>query len=164
VEFGDDCIVPLDVRLQSFRVLQDRRAVVTDEMPHTPAGELRTRIRMTARNWSGILSRPRLLNPFRYPGTAWGLVSHKFLRWMTPFFLLLLFGANAALAIRFQLVPLFVLQVAFYIAAAIGWLRSRSSAGERIFGYPFAFCLANLGFFLGVLRGLRGQRVIVYKS
>jgi len=162
-QFGDDCVVPLDVRLQGFRILQDERAIVCDEMPHSIQGEFRTRVRMTARNWSGILSRPRVLNPLRLPGTAWGLLSHKFLRWMTPFFLAGTFLLSAGLACGGRLMPLFVLQLIFYLAALIGWRRSRERSCARIFGYPFAFCLANLGFLLGVLRSILGERVVVYK-
>ena len=161
--YGDDCVLPLDVRLQGFRVLQDARMVVFDEMPHTIDGELRTRVRMTARNWAGILSRPGLLNFFRYPGTAWGLLSHKFLRWMTPFFLAAMFVMNFLLAARGRMALLFVLQSCFYLAAAVGWRQSRQRPCARLFGYPFAFCLANLGFFLGLIRCLRGQRVVAYK-
>jgi len=163
LEYGDDCIIPLDVCLQGYRILQDPRCVVSDEMPHSIGGELRTRIRMTTRNWSGILSRPGLLNPFRFPGVAWGVISHKFLRWMTPFFLLALFLANGWLAYDRRMIPLFILQCCFYLAAFVGWRRSLTSPCERVFGYPFAFCLANLGFLLGVLKSMRGERVVVYK-
>jgi cellulose synthase/poly-beta-1,6-N-acetylglucosamine synthase-like glycosyltransferase len=77
--YGDDCIMPLDVRLQGYRVIQDRNATVFDAMPHSIQGELRTRIRMTARNWTGTLARPEILNPLRFPLTALGLISHKLL-------------------------------------------------------------------------------------
>ena len=162
-QYGDDCVLPLDVRLQGFRVLQDKRIVVFDEMPNTIDGELRARIRMTARNWTGILSRPGVLNFLRYPGTAWGLVSHKFLRWMTPFFLAAAFVMNLFMAARGRMVLLFVLQSCFYLAAAVGWRQSRKHTCARVFGYPFAFCLANLGFFLGLIRCLRGRSVVAYK-
>jgi cellulose synthase/poly-beta-1,6-N-acetylglucosamine synthase-like glycosyltransferase len=162
-QYGDDCVLPLDVRLQGYRVLQDPRLVIFDEMPSTVDGELRARVRMTARNWTGILSRPGLLNLSRYPGTAWGLVSHKFLRWMTPFFLAAMFVMSCFLAARGRMALLFVLQSCFYLAAVVGWRQSRQRSCARIFGYPFAFCLANLGFFLGLVRCLRGQRVVAYK-
>jgi glycosyltransferase involved in cell wall biosynthesis len=162
-EYGDDCIIPLDVCLQGYKVLQDPRCVVTDEMPHSISAELRTRVRMTARNWGGILGRPGVLNPFRFPGIAWGLVSHKLLRWMTPFFLLAIFLANAWLVYHWRMVPLFILQCCFYLAAFAGWRRSHAPRCARVFGYPFAFCLANLGFFLGVLKSMRGERVVAYK-
>jgi cellulose synthase/poly-beta-1,6-N-acetylglucosamine synthase-like glycosyltransferase len=162
-QYGDDCVLPLEVRLQGYRVLQDARIIVSDEMPSTIDGELRARVRMTARNWTGILSRPGLLNFLRYPGTAWGLVSHKFLRWLTPFFLGAMFLLNCFLAVRTRMIPLLLLQSCFYLAALVGWRRSRQRPCARIFGYPFAFCLANLGFFLGLVRCLRAQRVVAYK-
>lgn len=162
-QYGDDCIVPLDVRLQGYRVVQDRRLMVYDEMPHSIDGELRARVRMTARNWTGILSRPQLLNPLRYPGTAWGLISHKFLRWMTPLFLAAIFVTNCILTFQHRLQALFILQLCFYLAAFVGWHRSRRRLCNPFFGYPFAICLANVGFFLGLLRCLRRDRIIAYK-
>ena len=162
-QYGDDCIIPLDVRLAGYEVVQDSDAIVHDEMPHSVEGEFRVRVRMTARNWTGILHRRALLNPFRFPVTAWSLLSHKFLRWLTPFFLVSAFLLNAILALQGRLLPLFALQACFYLAAAVGWKRSRREHCERIFGYPFAFCLANLGFLFGVLRGLRREAVVAYK-
>jgi hypothetical protein len=163
LRFGDDCIVPLDVRLQGFKILQDPDALVSDEMPHSVEGELRARIRMTTRNWSGTLSRPGSLNPLHFCGTAWGLISHKFLRWLTPFSLAIALLTNGLLVAGPKWALLLLIQVLFYAAAVIGWRRSRWQPCERIFGYPFAFCLANLGFLLGVVRSLRGQAVIAYK-
>ncbi len=162
VMYGDDCVLPLDVRLQGYRVVQDTRAIVYDTMPHSINGELRARVRMTARNWSGTLARPGILNPFRFPLTSWALISHKFLRWLTPFFLAVLLVTNALLAVRGKWVALCALQIAFYLSACIGWLRARNGAPAWIFGYPFAFCLANVGFFLGIVKVLRGQKIVSY--
>jgi cellulose synthase/poly-beta-1,6-N-acetylglucosamine synthase-like glycosyltransferase len=162
-EYGDDCVIPLDVRLQGYRVIQDARIVVSDEMPHTIEGEVRVRVRMTARNWAGMLNRPGLLNPLRFPGTAWGLVSHKLLRWLTPFLLAALFLVNGLLVVHGEMRLFFLLQSGFYVAAFVGWRRSLRQPCERIFGYPFAFCLANLGFLLGIVKCLRAQRIIAYK-
>lgn len=162
-QYGDDCVVPLDIRLQGFRIVQDSQIVVRDEMPHTIDGELRARIRMTARNWAGIIGRARILDPLRFPGTAWGLISHKFLRWMTPLFLLLEFLANCTLALEHRFVILLLLQCFFYAAAIVGWRRSRSQSCQRVFAYPFAFCLANVGFFLGLVKFVRRERVVAYK-
>jgi len=162
VMYGDDCVLPLDVRLQGYRVVQDARVVVYDIMPSNIDGELRARIRMTARNWTGTLARSAILNPFRFPATSWALISHKLLRWLTPFFLVILLAANLLLAVRGQWLTLGTLQVAFYASACIGWLRARKGMPAWLFGYPFAFCLANVGFFLGIVKVLRGQRIVSY--
>lgn len=166
-QFGDDCIVPLDVRLQGHTVVQDADAVVYDEMPHTPEAELRMRVRMTARNWSGILARPRILNPLLFPGTAWGLLSHKLLRWLTPFFLAAALLTNVMLGFGAGIFSFwtlsFFMQSAFYSAAGVGWKRSGQESSHRILGYPFAFCLANAGFLLGIWRSARGRTIIAYR-
>jgi cellulose synthase/poly-beta-1,6-N-acetylglucosamine synthase-like glycosyltransferase len=160
--YGDDCIMPLDVRLQGHKVVQDRAATVFDEMPHSVQGELRARSRMTARNWAGTLARPALLNPLRFPLTALGLVSHKLLRWLTPFFLSIVFLSNALLALEGRAIVLFWLQAAFYLSAFIGWELTRKQRPSGVFGYSFSFCLANVGFFLGMVKAFRNQKIVAY--
>jgi cellulose synthase/poly-beta-1,6-N-acetylglucosamine synthase-like glycosyltransferase len=160
--YGDDCIMPLDVRLQGYRVIQDREATVFDAMPHSIEGELRARIRMTARNWTGTLSRVALLNPLRFPLTAVGLVSHKLMRWLTPFFLAVILLCNTMLALEGHFVALWCLQVAFYLSAFIGWVLTRKQRPAWLFGYAFSFCLANLGFLLGMVKAFRNQKIVAY--
>jgi cellulose synthase/poly-beta-1,6-N-acetylglucosamine synthase-like glycosyltransferase len=160
--YGDDCIMPLDVRRQGYRVVQDRDAVVFDSMPHSIEGELRARIRMTARNWTGTLARPALLNPLRFPLTAWSLISHKLLRWLTPFFLAGIFLASTLLALQGWSWTLWWLQVAFYTSAFVGWRLARRQRPSWVFGYSFSFCLANLGFLLGIVKALRSQKIVTY--
>jgi cellulose synthase/poly-beta-1,6-N-acetylglucosamine synthase-like glycosyltransferase len=163
LHYGDDCILPLDVRLQGRRVLQEPRAAVFDTMPHTIKGEFKARVRMTARNWTGTVSRHALLNPFRFPITAWGLVSHKLLRWLTPFFLALVYLINTWMVFRGELFGLWIAQSCFYGAAFAGWRLTLGQRCARVFGYPFAFCLANLGFLFGLVLVLRRQTVVTYK-
>ncbi len=160
--YGDDCILPLDVRLQGRRVVQERSAIVFDSMPHRVQGELRARIRMTARNWSGTWARPALLNPLRFPFTSLGLISHKLLRWLTPFFLGMAFLSNAFMALRGRGVILWWMQVGFYLSAFVGWELTRKQRPAGVFGYSFSFCLANVGFFLGMVKAFRNQKIIVY--
>lgn len=162
--YGDDCIAPLDVRLQGYRVLHDPRAIVFDTLPHSIQGELCARIRMTARNWSGTLARSAILNPFRFPLTALGLLSHKLLRWLTPFLLAIIFAANTSLFLRGRATLPWILQLTFYLSALIGWLRTRKERPAGVFGYPFSFCLANVGFFLGMVKVLQNQRIVAYQS
>lgn len=160
--YGDDCIMPLDVRARGYKVIQERDANVFDTMPHTIEGELRARIRMTARNWTGTLSRPAVLNPVRFPLTSLGLISHKLLRWLTPFLLAAVFLSSSLLALRGQLRPLWWLQLAFYSSALVGWQLTRKQRPAWFFGYPFSFCLANLGFLLGMVKAFRNEKIVAY--
>ena len=160
--YGDDCIMPLDVRAQGYKVVQEREATVFDAMPHSIEGELRARIRMTTRNWTGTLSRPAILNPLRFPLTALGLISHKLLRWLTPFFLATIFVCNTLLALKGQLIFLWWLQVVFYVSALVGWELARKQRPAWVFGYSFSFCLANVGFLLGMVKAFRNHKIVAY--
>jgi cellulose synthase/poly-beta-1,6-N-acetylglucosamine synthase-like glycosyltransferase len=160
--YGDDCVLPLEIRLQGYRVVHDDRAVVTDTMPHTLEGEMRARIRMTARNWTGTMSQVAILNPLRFPTTSWALFSHKILRWLSPVFLASLFAASCFSAIHVRWIGLSLVQVFFYVSALFGWQFVRRGKGAGIFGYAFAFCLANVGFLFGLVRALRSHRIVAY--
>lgn len=162
--YGDDCVLPMDVRLQGYRVVQEPEATVFDTMPHTVEGELRARVRIVARNWTGTLSRLALLNPLRFPLTAVGLVSHKLLRWLTPFFLAVIFVLNTLLVLRHEQIWLWVAQVIFYASALVGWARTRKSQRAWFFAYPFSFCLANVGFLLGLLKAARNEKITAYQT
>ena len=160
--YGDDCIMPLDVRLQGFHVIHCREAIVFDSMPSSIGGELRARIRMTSRNWSGTWSRPAIFNPLRFPMTAVGLVSHKLLRWLSPFFLAAIFVSNTALAFAGKALSLWWIQLGFYGSAFLGWQLVRNHKRSWVFGYPFSFCLANAGFLFGMIKAFRNQKIVAY--
>ena len=40
------------------------------------------------------------------------------------------------------------------------WLKKQKPAW--LFGYPFSFCLANVGFLLGIVKALRNQKIVAY--
>ncbi len=162
--YGEDCIVPLDIILQGYRVVHQPEAIAYDTFPSSIEGELQTRIRMTLRNWTGTLSRKQLLNPFRYPLISFSIISHKLLRWLTCFFLLALLILNLLL-LRYPVYQfLFILQITFYCLALIGFILEKRSRHIQIFTVPFSFCLANLGMFLGVLKSFLGIKITVYEA
>ena len=160
--YGDDCIIPLDIILQGYRVVYEPQAIAYDVFPSSIQGELKTRIRMTLRNWTGTLSRKQLLNPFKYPSICFSLISHKILRWLTPYFLLSIFILNPLLLGNFCYQLLFTLQIIFYSLALIGFILEKKQIHLRIFTLPFSFCLANLGMFIGVFKALKGESITEY--
>ncbi|HVC11881.1 MAG TPA: glycosyltransferase, partial [Burkholderiales bacterium] len=161
---GEDCIVPLDVALQGFSVVHCGAAVARDTFVADPAKELRTRIRMTLRNWQGTWSRPRLLNPLRHPGYALALWSHKILRWVSPFYMLAATVCIAALARDRLYLGLAVLAALGYLGAALGWLGGLRGKRVTVATQLYAFVLANLGFAIGVTRALLGHEIRTYRS
>jgi cellulose synthase/poly-beta-1,6-N-acetylglucosamine synthase-like glycosyltransferase len=163
-QYGEDCVVPLDVILQGYRVMHEPEALAYDASPSSIKGELKTRIRMTLRNWTGTLSRKQLLNPFKYPLVSLSLTSHKLLRWLTSFFLLFILILNLFLLRHPLYQLLFIFQIVFYGLAVIGFILERRSRHLRIFTVPFSFCLANLGMFIGVIKSFLGIKITTYEA
>lgn len=163
--YGEDCVVPLDVVLQGFRMVHAEDAFAYDKMDSSPAGEFQTRVRMTLRNWQGTWSRSELLNPLRHPGYAFALWSHKILRWLSPVFLICATISVLLLAINGS--PFFIVVGAgllvFYGSGLIGWVAERKGIRLPLLSTIFSFLLANLGFLGGLWKALKGRRVTAYR-
>ena len=95
----DDCdfTTPLDVILSGNKVVYAPDALAYDVPPASIIGELRARVRQTSRNLVGTLKRWSWRGWVKFPLVSWGLLSHKLLRWFTPFFLLAAFISNVTL-------------------------------------------------------------------
>jgi len=166
VALGEDDIIPLDIICQGGRIVQSK-ALATDVMPCTLAGELNNRIRLTTRAWQATMSRKSLLNPLSFPGVALGLMCHRILRWMTPFFLLSIYFSSLALGAmgKSSFLSICVIQTFLYCFAAIGWLGEVGSIRRLpLCKEVFTFMLANTGFFIGIIKSLKGHKITQYKS
>ncbi len=164
-QYGEDCVVPLDVVSRGYRVAFQPEAVAHETHIAHARAEMRARARMTLRSFAGTMSRKRLLNPVRFPGIAWSIASHKVLRWLTPYFLLLILVANVVLVGRSSLYRLtLVPQIIFYVSGAIGYILDRYRLRVPLISTIYAFCLMNLGVSVGVAHALLGRRILAYRS
>jgi cellulose synthase/poly-beta-1,6-N-acetylglucosamine synthase-like glycosyltransferase len=164
---GEDCIVPLDIVSQGFLVVHEPQAIAHNAFETDTATTLRRRIRMTLRNWQGTWTRCHLLNPFRHPGYAFALWSHKLLRWLSPVFLgSASFSAMAGL-IQYQDVvslAIFLPFAGLFLLAACGWLSSRRQIHLPAAGAAYVFLLANTAFLIGIWRAVTGHRIHSYRN
>lgn len=163
--YGDDCIIPLDILIQGYKVVHEDQAISYDSFPDSAAGELKARIRMTLRNITGTLSRYPLLNPLKFPLISFSIFCHKICRWLTPYFLIILFFSNLVLLpqgyfYRFT----FYCQVVFYFLGLIGLVAERQRRSIPLASPIFSFLLANLGFFLGVFKAIVGKMETSYEN
>ena len=164
---GEDCIVPLDVVAQGYLVLHEPTARAWVRMDDDSAMTLRRRIRMTLRNWQGTWTRSELLNPFRSPGYAFALWSHKLLRWLSPVFLA---SATLASAVLLATQPSFITAVAcmpfamLFALAAFGRFALHRSIRIPGAGTAYSFVLANTAFLIGVWRAITGHQIRAYRN
>jgi cellulose synthase/poly-beta-1,6-N-acetylglucosamine synthase-like glycosyltransferase len=164
-EYGEDCIVPLDIVLQGYKIIHASDAIAFDQMEHKTEKEFQTRVRMTIRNLQGTFSKGLLLNPLRAPGYALALWSHKILRWFSPIFLILLTISSIYLIDRsnFFYFSSF-LMLFFYASAFLGWIAERRGWRIPLANLVFSFVLANLGFLVGIIKAICGHRITAYRQ
>lgn len=156
---GEDLVLPIRVALAGNRVVYEPEAISEELLfQNAPGNMFTSKVRIISKDLRGLLLCRAILNPFRYPLYAWGLVSHKLLRWLVPYFLIAIFGLNLVLLGGPIYNVLLGLQGAFYALAAIGCLWPRKRKAPLILGVPFSFCLVNLAALVGVARFIVGKR------
>ncbi len=157
---GEDFVLPMRTAMAGYRVVYEPEAV-SEEILHqsTPATMFKTKVRIITKDLRGLFLCRAVLNPLRYPLYSWGLISHKLLRWLVPYFLIALFGLNLLLLDQPFYHLTLAMQIVCYALGGAGYLWQHTPRKPpRVVGIPFSFCLINAAALTGVARFLMGKR------
>lgn len=148
---NEDFVQALLVATAGWRVLYAPQALSVERASATIEDEATRRSRLI----TGRAQALRRLLPVMlrsHPRLAWQVISHKGLRPLVPWALLVAAASNLRLArSRAWARGMAALQAAFYAAAALGWREERAGRRSRWTYLPFYFCRMNVA----TLRGLR---------
>ena len=126
--------------------------------------EFQRKRRIISRSLYGLMQYAWLLNPLKYTMLSFELYSHKLLRWLSSFFMIILFILNMFLiGYSKVLFLLFILQGLFYLIALLGFLVKDKIKLSPIFFAPYYFCMINYASFLGVIDYLKGQPAVFWE-
>lgn len=158
----DDFIISLRVAQKGYTIQYDPEAYAIETASANVKEELKRKIRISAGGIQSVIRLRSLLNFFRYGTLSFQYISHRVLRWtLAPLSLLLMLVAGLILALHegifnFGLYSIiFWLQVAFYIAALVGWYLENRSIRVKLLFVPYYFFIMNLSVFLGFKRYLK---------
>lgn len=158
--FVDDFVIGMRVREQGVRVVYDREAVATEELPQSVGHEMTRRIRIGAGDFQALFLCWRSLLPWR--GVyVWSFWSHKVLRWFAPFFMVMALAANFRLIPEPIFIITMILQLAFYALALFGLLLHKRKF--FLFSAPHYFVTINLALLLGFFRFITGTQQVAWK-
>jgi cellulose synthase/poly-beta-1,6-N-acetylglucosamine synthase-like glycosyltransferase len=152
----EDFVIPLKIRGLGYRTPFEPRAIAIETNPVDPRAEFRRRSRIGAGNAQSISLIGHLLSP-RHGMLAFALWSHKVLRWLVPYALVIALLANVALLDRPLFVVFFILQLLFYAAAAVGWVRQLQDRKPGVFGIPYMFVVLNIALAVGYAKFALGK-------
>jgi cellulose synthase/poly-beta-1,6-N-acetylglucosamine synthase-like glycosyltransferase len=166
-DFIDDFYLPLDVVMQGKRVISEPTGIAFVSKVTSFKEEFRRRRRTTLGGLEVFFAELALLNPFKYGIFSLELFSHKLLRWLSPFFLVLLFLLSIAL-FRVHLFFLLTLVFAFssVFLAVIYLLFSINRRPPRTLNLiepVFYFYLVNIAMLLAWVKFVLGQREIMWE-
>lgn len=156
-----DFRTPLDAIAKGYRVVHEPGARAYEVGHSDVRSQFGARVRMVTKNLPGTLR--HLDGPVaRRPLVVLGVVSHKLLRWATPF--LLLANLGGAVAIRRRRAGRFALvaHAAFWLAGAAGGLALRFGRKVPLASSVFSFLVVNAGFALGVVNSARRVQIVTY--
>jgi cellulose synthase/poly-beta-1,6-N-acetylglucosamine synthase-like glycosyltransferase len=154
---NDDYVIPLSVLGRGFRAVYEPAAMVFEEAREMTG--FARRIRIMAGNLQQLRHLRQLVRPFQ-PLPLFFFLSHKAIRLVAPFAMLLAFAANLCLLGSPAYAALFWLQIAFYALAAIG-LTGRLR--PRALALPFYFCMLNAAAFFGLYHALTRRKSMAWK-
>jgi cellulose synthase/poly-beta-1,6-N-acetylglucosamine synthase-like glycosyltransferase len=155
-----DQMLPLVARARGMLVLVVPEARGSDRGTSSTADQFRSRVRIATQGIAANMRMARRLAPWRRPGQALAVWSHKILRWMTPWLvmaaalaaLLLVAGGLAAYAVALGAIGL------VFLAALAGLALRRTGRPMALVTFPLTVVLVNACFALAWLNLLLRRR------
>lgn len=157
---SSDFYLPVISFMRGFRSVLDIEALGFYRVINDRDKEFHRKVRTAVHGIDVLLNVKKALNPFRYGFFAIQIISHKLIRWLVPFFMILIIITNVILAGSGLLYSVTLgLQIIFYGAVLgahlIKWLQK-----YRIFELPYSFFLANLAIIVAWFEFVLGKRYV----
>lgn len=156
----DDLYVPMKVVEKGFRAIFCNQSKVYDRVFLNPKAEFVRKARNLAGTYQVFYYLSKSFTHFSWL-IIWQLVSHRFLRLMIPFLLLLLFVSNIFILGESFYILCFLLQFVFYVIALFGWLFKNKSS---VLDIPCMFCVINFAAIVGLYRFLMKKQKGTWKK
>lgn len=160
----DDLYLTLSVLQKGRRFTYNEHAIGYEEIAPSVSDELKRKIRFSATNFQTLMFFKFYLNGASFLANYcyW---SHKLIRWVVPFILILLLPLNLILlsnSFIFQLI-LFI-QILIYLFATIGFFLSKTKIKILIFSMPYFFIMTNYAIIEGLFKFIAGKHSAMWQS
>ena len=160
----NDFLTPLHIVGEGYRCIFEPEAICYESATVSFSQEFRRKVRVVNRGWNGLFHMKQLLNPFRYGRFSIQLISHKLLRWLTPFLLAVILVLSIFIYAKSGTYLWMVIgQLIFYSLGGIGIFMHACKMRSRLLSFPCYFVVINAASAVGIVRGLLGQKIDMWK-
>ena len=125
--------------------------------------EYQRKLRTVIRGMAAVVKKPVVLNPFKLGFFAMEVISHKIMRWLVPWFMLLLLASTLTIYQGHAFFTILLIsQIGFYAVALLGYLLP-PLRNNTLFKLPFFFFQVNFAIADAGLRFLMGKRITMWE-
>lgn len=161
-----DFVIASEIYEQGFVTVYSHGAISKEKTLESTGEEFNMRVRVAVRSISALIRYSRMLNPFKHGFFAVQLFSHKVLRYLVPEFLIVLLVVHSLLVFKvgadFPYPALFVVHLAVYGLAALGWLAHVLGLKIPALHIPFYFMQVNVAALWALIRFIGGERKTIW--
>jgi len=164
----DDFIISLKVCSKGYRVAYEPNAYAIESPSDSMKEEQKRKIRISAGSIQAMIMLKSLLNPFKNPKLFFQYVSHRVLRWtLCPLLLPVIFFLNIWICIHTGSIFFYlflIMQIIFYLLAAIGWVLANKNVKSRMLYIPYYFVFMNASVYLGFIRYMKKNQSVLWEK
>jgi cellulose synthase/poly-beta-1,6-N-acetylglucosamine synthase-like glycosyltransferase len=158
--FMDDFYITMNVIEKGKNIVFDTEAICYEDVPTQADEEFKRKVRISIGNFQNLFRYKNLLFPI-LTGTAIAFWSHKVLRWLTPFFLMICLATSILLSFSSQFfLFLFVVQFLLMLFPIIDIV---SPFKISVLKYISHFYLMNLALLKGFLMFSKGVETSIWQ-
>jgi cellulose synthase/poly-beta-1,6-N-acetylglucosamine synthase-like glycosyltransferase len=159
----DDFYITMKVLERNSSAILELAAICLEDVSNRLSEEFRRKVRISSGNFQNLGTFSRLLWP-PVTGLSFSFLSHKVLRWLGPFFILLLITSNILLALSSQLYWILLLVQAAILASPILDFLLRKIGVHIVFlRFITHFYSMNLALLAGFIKFLIGSKTNVWQ-
>jgi cellulose synthase/poly-beta-1,6-N-acetylglucosamine synthase-like glycosyltransferase len=160
----EDMVIPLRIACAGYRVVYEPQAVSEEVFTLSLRAQWKRRRRIINRALRALPSIPEIRNPFRGGWPAFHFLSHRFMRWLSPFFILTGWMGLCLMGLMngWANAPARLLASGSAMLALLGVLLEWRGSGPRILRLVGAFVIANSAVLAGALSVLFRVKVVTW--
>jgi cellulose synthase/poly-beta-1,6-N-acetylglucosamine synthase-like glycosyltransferase len=159
----DDFFICMKVLEQKKKTVNNLDAKVFEDVSNNLRDEFFRKIRIATGNFQNLNRFSHLLWPF-WKGSAFAFLSHKALRWLGPFFLLLIIISLSILAFYHTFYLILAIGTIFILTLPLyDILLKKIKIHNVILRFATHFFTMNLALLIGFFRNLKGVKTNVWK-
>lgn len=161
----DDFVISMNVALKGYRLIYEKEAIGHERSSNSSKTEFLRKSRVVAGAIQSIMQKEGVPT-LKQKGLFFCYVSHKFLRWMIPIVLIILYLVTLRLYYlsgEFIYAVAFAVQSLFYLLAMLDMVIAKRYK-IRLTSIPFYFCMVNVAALYGIYKGLFKKQPVKWRK